>query len=187
MENLEKFEWLLEKRSYSELTEEERQWVKNFVSSEFEYESLRKVNSHLDNYFSDKDKIVPSSKVWRAIKSHITLAKRSSEKSYWIAAPMPAYATLILLIVVCASSWYGGARYSSPIVTTRQILQRVDTVFITSKPDTVIRERIIYLKANSAPASLQVSNKYTEDVSPKKGVNMKEKENLEELLVSGSR
>ena len=77
MENLEKFEWLLEKRSYSELTEEERQWVKDFVSSEFEYESLRKVNSHLVNYFSDKDKIVPGSEVWTTIKCDIALAKRS--------------------------------------------------------------------------------------------------------------
>lgn len=187
MENLEKFEQLLQKHSYSKLTEEEKQWVKNFVSSEFEYESLRQVNSQLTNYFSDKNKLAPDSKVWATIKEDIPQAKRYSERSYWIAAPMPAYAALMVLILVSVLSWYGGVRYSSPKEYTQQKMPRVDTVFIASKPDTVVRERIIYVKANSLPAVIQVSKIRTEDVPPKRGVNMKEKENLEDLLVSGSR
>ncbi|QLH32674.1 MAG: hypothetical protein HWD62_09835 [Cyclobacteriaceae bacterium] len=52
---------------------------------------------------------------------------------------------------------------------------------LTSKPDTIFRERIIY---KDRPIVLSTSNRQPE-VPNAKGVSMKEKEELDKLLVSG--
>jgi hypothetical protein len=187
MENFENFEQLLLQRSYAELTEDEKQWVNLFVDSEAEYESLRQTNHQMRNYFSNKAVLIPSPKVWTAIKSDLALAKKPSSRSYWLSTPLPAYATLSLLVAVGVLCWYGGSNFNSPKVPESQIVTRIDTVFIASKPDTIVRERIVYLKATPAPAIIQASTSQSQDVPATKGINMKEKEELERLLVSGSR
>ncbi len=187
MEKFEKFERLLLERSYGELTEDEKQLVKLFVESETEYESLRKTNQQLSNYFSEKTNLWPSPKVWTAIKSDLAMAKKSASRSYWLSTPMPAYATLTLLLAVGVLCWYGGSNFNSLKEAESQIVTRIDTVYIASKPDTVVRERIVYLKASPSPAIIQVSTNQPLAVPATKGINMKEKEELERLLVSGSR
>jgi hypothetical protein len=186
MENLEEFEELLRQHSYGELTDNEKQWVTQFISSEAEYESLRQADQQLKHYFADKRKLTPSPKIWAAIKNDLAQNKESAS-GYWLNTPIPAYATLILLIVVGIFSWYGGGNYNSTTVYAPKVITQIDTVFIASKPDTIVQERIIYLKANPAPAITQTSTKQSQDVPYTKGINMKEKEELERLLVSGSR
>jgi hypothetical protein len=187
MENLEEFEELLRQHSYGELTDNEKQWVSNFVSSETEYESLRKTNQQLSNYFSEKTNLTPSPKVWTAIKSDLAMAKKSASGGYWLSTPLPAYATLTLLLAVGALCWYGGSNFNSLNEAESQIVTRIDTIYIASMPDTVVRERIVYVKANPAPAIIQASTNQPQAVPAMKGINMKEKEELERLLVSGSR
>lgn len=186
MENLEEFEELLRQRSYGELTESEKQLVIQFISSEAEYESLRQADQQLKHYFADKRKLTPSPKIWAAIKNDLAQNK-SSAPVYWLNTPIPTYATLVLLMVVGIFCWYGGSNYNSTTVYEPKIVTQIDTVFIASKPDTIVRERIIYLKASPAPAITQASTKQSQDVPYAKGINMKEKEELERLLVSGSR
>jgi hypothetical protein len=101
---------------------------------------------------------------------------------------MPAYASLVLMVCVGALGWLAGSNYSSMNqVSVKQVIKQVDTVYLATRPDTVIREKIIYLKPEApAPPSLQVSSKTLPNSQPIKGVNMKDKEELETLLVSGS-
>jgi hypothetical protein len=186
MENFEEFEELLRQRSYAELTDNEKQWVTQFISSEAEYESLRQADKQLNHYIADTRKLTPSPKIWAAIKNDIAQNKKAA-KGYWLNTPVPAYATFLLLMVVGLFSWYGGSNYNSTTVYAPKVIAQIDTVFIASKPDTIVRERIIYLKASPAPAITQTSTKQSQDVPYTKGINMKEKEELERLLVSGSR
>ena len=68
-----------------------------------------------------------------------------------------------------------------------RIKHEVDTVRIASKPDTVVRNRIIYVQSPMARPVLQTVNtvKPVAEI-PAKGINMKDKEALERLLVSRS-
>ncbi len=186
MENFEEFEELLRQRSYAELTENEKQWVTQFISSEAEYESLRQADRQLNHYVTATRKLTPSPKIWAAIKNDIAQNKKAA-KVYWLNTSIPAYATLVLLMVVGIFSWYGGSNYNSTTVYEPKIVTHIDTVFIASKPDTIVRERIVYLKTYPTPAIIQASTKRLENMPATKGINMKEKEELERLLVSGSR
>jgi hypothetical protein len=60
-----------------------------------------------------------------------------------------------------------------------------DTIYVASKPDTIFTEKVVY---KNRPIIL-TRNPRTMDVNKsieKNGINMKEKEELEKLLVSGT-
>ena len=183
MENDERFEHLLQHYSYKELNDEDRQVTRHFVSSEEEYEALRKTTGRINHYFSEEKKTFPRSEVWEKIKS----TWRGSDKTayHWTKTPMPAYAAALALIAAGSIGWYAGSYYHAPN-NSLQITQQVDTVFVSVRPDTVVRERVIYVKDQSPPTLLQVVGKNPEATPASRGVNMKEKEELEKLLVSGS-
>jgi hypothetical protein len=82
----------------------------------------------------------------------------------------------------------GGASFKPKTLHVENIRKQTDTVFIASKPDTIIRERIVYVKTPATAPALQTAKSVQFiPVETSKGVNMKEKEELEKLLVSGSR
>lgn len=181
MENSDRFEQLLKQRSFKELSEEDKNFALQFVNSEEEYESLRGVDIELKRFFERKGELVPHKSTLARIK-----ASRAKEKPspFWIQTSIPAYATALLILVVGAAAWWGGARFSSEKVIVERMIPKIDTVLIASKPDTVIRERIIYVPSN--PVKLVSTESTKAEPSANKGVNMKEKEELEGLLVSGS-
>jgi hypothetical protein len=187
MKDYEKFELLLQQYSYQELTAEDKQLVQQFVSTEEEYESLRVADQSLHSFFGKKMEISPSPKIWHRIKGSRT--GPPVQRYYWINKPLPVYATLLLLLGVGSLCWIIGSRYPmTDKVSVMETKLQVDTVFIASKPDTVVRERVIYLERPSQVAPVRTtSNKDLQDHPVTKGINMKEKEELENLLVSGSR
>jgi hypothetical protein len=187
MDNYEKFEQLLVQHSFKELSPEEMMVARSFINSEEEYESLRLTHEKLNSYFSKQTKISSNPETWRKIKSTWKESSMPVHRYHWIKTPMPAYATLLLVVSVGLVGWYSGSRFSSPKIHVQQVKSQVDTVFIASKPDTVVQERIIYLKSESqATPSLGVASRMVSDHPTTKGVSMKEKEELERLLVSGS-
>ena len=187
MENYDRFEQLLQQHSFKDLSAEELQLVMGFVKSEEEYESLRQAEMQLNANLLKQTALSPAANVWKRIKRSRAESSAKSPQYFWVNAPVPAYATFLLLIGVGVLGWYAGSNYSPSKVLVNQIQPRVDTVFIASKPDTVVREKIIYLNRQVMPPSvIQASVKHQHDNPTVKGVTMKEKEELEKLLVSGS-
>ena len=187
MENYDRFEHLLEQRSFKELSAEELQVVMEFVKSEEEYESLRQADLQMNAHLVRQTKLSPGTHVWKQIKKSRYESSVKSPQYFWMNAPVPAYATLLLLISVGALGWYAGSNYSSSKNLVNQVKRRVDTVFIASKPVTVVREKIIYINRQVMPSVvIQASVKNHQENPTAKGVTMKEKEELERLLVSGS-
>ncbi|MBY0432897.1 MAG: hypothetical protein K2U26_02180 [Cyclobacteriaceae bacterium] len=185
MEEIDRMEWLLKQYAYSELSESDRAWVHAFVQSEDEYEALRKVNHLLKA--TVKTDVAPSPEVWREIRALAAPQKTPSIFERWLHYPMPSYAAMIAVICVATLAWIGGASSRQPLLVER-ISQRVDTVYIPTKPDTIFRSKIVYVNV-----PIRVQQKDVEPTKPMdqntlvtRGVTMKEKEELGKLLVSGS-
>jgi hypothetical protein len=188
MEKYEELEQLLRQYSFKELSTEDKQVVQRFVHSEEEYESLRHAAQQLEAHFG-KSELTPGPHVWRRIKKTWEEDSSYVRSTYWAKTPLPAYVAVLLLIGVGSVCWIGGSRYASiNQISVKQTAPQADTVYIATKPDTVVRERVIYVERESqfAPTS-PVANTGLQHHPALKGINMKEKEELERLLVSGSR
>lgn len=180
MEDLDRFEQLLKQHSFKKLNENEKDFVLQFISSEEEYESLRNADVELKRFFDQKAELRHSKDVWLKIKQ--TRAEKMPVREVF-RQNIPAYAFVLLLLIVGAASWLGGAKFGSKQILVEKIVSRVDTIRITSKPDTIVKEKIIYLQ----PATVSIVSRQLEDEPARpKGVNMKDKEELERLLVSGT-
>jgi len=188
MEKYEKLEQLLQQYSYKELSAEDKQVVQQFVHSEEAYESLRHAAQQLDAHFG-KLELTPGPQVWRRIKKTWEEDSAHVRSNHWVKTPLPANVAVLLLIGVGSLCWIGGSRYTSTNqISVRPAAPQADTVYIATKPDTVVRERVIYVERKSQFArTLPVANTVLQDHPASKGINMKEKEELEKLLVSGSR
>jgi hypothetical protein len=182
MENREKLEQLLEHYSYEELADEERAWVNTFSSQE-EYEALRLLNKHLD--FSYKQKTKPRPETWKKIKTYQRANNRELRVFEWFKYPVPLYVQAAMLVAVGTLFFWIGSSYNSNTIFLDRTLTKVDTVFVPTKADTVFKQKIVYIKVvvPSNP-SFEIEPDHKAVVS--KGVNMKDKEELEKLLVSGS-
>jgi len=77
--------------------------------------------------------------------------------------------------------WLGQSEKPMSLTKIEQVLVR-DTIYVATKPDTVVREKIIY---RDRPVILTTTNPQNETPITK-GVSMKEKEDLDKLLVSGT-
>jgi hypothetical protein len=192
MEHYEQFEQLLQHRSFKELNAGELLLAKRFITTEEEYESLRRVTQQLHAVAGhDKESgLTPDPHIWKRIKHTNALSAQKQSGYFWMRTTMPVYATVVLLVIVGSLCWYGGSIASAANTIATQPTLVKDTVFMASKPDTIVREKIIYAKreiilTSTAPTTT-ASTQQTETAIPTKGVTMKEKEELEELLVSGS-
>ncbi len=183
MEDLNRFEQLLKQCSFKSLNEEERSFVFQFISSEEEYESLRSAEIELKKFFDAKVDLNPRKETLLRIKQS-RAEKIIPTQSFWLRPTVPAYAMALLMIVVGVAGWWSGAKFGSEEVLVEKIVPRIDTIRIASKPDTIIKEKIIYVP--SQPITLVVNQAKENETVTAKGVNMKDKEELERLLVSGS-
>lgn len=182
MEELNRFEHLLKQRSFKSLSVEEKEFVFQFISSEDEYESLRNTETELQIFFERQQKLQPRAETLVRIKQsraeHVV-----SQQGFWARPVVPAYAVALLIIVVGALGWWSGTKFGSEKVMVEKIVSRTDTIRVASKPDTIIKEKRVYLPS---PKVILASKPETKEEVTVKGVNMKEKEDLERLLVSGS-
>ena len=183
MEDLNRFEQLLKQRSFKNLDEEEKNFVFQFIRSEEEYESLRNAEVELKTFFERKPELVPRKETLLKIKQS-RAQMTTSPQSFWLRPAVPAYTMVLLMLGVGVLGWWSGTRIGSEKVLVEKIVPRVDTIRIESKPDTIVKEKIIYLP--SQPVTIVSHQPEKNETVTAKGVNMKDKEELERLLVSGS-
>lgn len=183
MENeLDRFETLLRQHAYEALSQEEKEWVKQFVASADEYESMRRTSQELEKHFASSPSTVPDVAVLTSLQKHFHLKKEESRiESRW---SVPAWAAMLALVVAGGSGWYAGTRTGPREVYVERIVAKTDTLLVASRPDTVLVERVVY---RNVPAMIpvSVSQPAPAKTPAAKGINMKEKEELEKLLVSG--
>ncbi|CAN5394857.1 hypothetical protein BH10BAC4_BH10BAC4_24960 [soil metagenome] len=124
----------------------------------------------------------------KSLKSIIRKEQRGAFAWYnLIQLKVPAYVTALLVIFSGMVGWIGLPVGKKEIATLPPV--KSDTIFVT-KVDTVFKERIVYRQPvnviaaslkKGEPAELQQKSKPTSV-----GVSMKDKEELNKLLVSGS-
>ncbi|MBI3219714.1 MAG: hypothetical protein HYZ44_09400 [Bacteroidetes bacterium] len=188
MESIDQIEKLLQSRSYQELTVAEKEIVNTVIDSEEEYEEMRRVNFSLGE-LKHQPPVLESSDVWTKIKS-AWKATRTVSNYQWYAKPIPSYAAAAVIILVGSIAWFLGSMSHQPLILEKPTLQR-DTVFLAAKPDTIIKEKIVYrtivehVKENSQ--LVDQTNSTDKIINTQRGVTMLDKDELGKLLVSGSR
>src|SRR5258708_4273222 len=182
MEELSRFEHLMKQRSFKSLSEEEKEFAFQFISSEDEYESLRNAELELRVFFERQQKLQPRVETLVRIKQS-RAGHFVSQPGFWVRPAVPAYAVALVIVVVGAIGWWSGTRFGSEKVMVEKIVSRTDTIRVASKPDTIIKEKIVYFPS---PKVILASQPETKETGAARGVNMKDKEELERLLVSGT-
>jgi len=185
MEHMEwdKLEDLLKKKSFQELSIDEKAWVMDFFESEQEYEQFRNTELFLKN-LSDSKALSPEKRIFTALKSEM---KRKHETvAVWWNFSVPAYASALLVLGFTAFGWWIGQTKPAEIV--ERVVVKSDTVFVSSKPDTVFIQKIVIQKPQEAFYSVTESNSVLQSITTpaNHGVSMKDNEELESLLVSGN-
>jgi hypothetical protein len=175
-------ESLLETKSFTELTDEEKLLVIQVLGSEEEYHNLRKIGQAL---VGNKADLSPDPRVLLKVKNAYA-SKHQAEAWYstiW-RAQVPAYAMAIPLLVL--SVMYFLMDHRDPIETQPITLIRRDTI-VTKRIDTVFIERQVvrFVKEKSKTEYVVAKNDQPGETNVE-GVSVKEKEELEQLLVSGS-
>lgn len=178
--NQDKLSHLLRSTAWHELSESDRQWVSTLVSGEAEYEALRYAEIELLRHFAGSD-IQPDEQLLHDLKNRI------NPEASAVTRPLPYYSLGIAAALLIAFGWWMGIQWNQQPQTIMPVASRVDTVFITKQPDTVWRDRVVYQKILVAAADSSRMEPVVQRNVPetRRGVSMKEKEELEKLLVSG--
>jgi hypothetical protein len=187
--DIDRLDNLLGSKTWNELTAEEKTFVIEELGSEEQYNALRKVSLALVH--TPKADLSPDPSIEKALKKK--LKEKHSTATLWQSVfqfKVPAFASALLLILTAASSWHFGNKFSTQTEPAPRIVHVTDTVYVKSAADTVIVERVQYryIQTKQEPDHAfsivnQVKQASTEDA---KGINMKEKEELDNFLVSGS-
>jgi len=183
-----KLEGLLVSKSFDALTPDEKIFVLEELGSEERYHAMQKIDQALKKITVD---VSPDPAIIRSLQHRMKRSASRSGIASMLGARFPAYATVLLIVLFSAVSWWAGRSRSKEM---SRIVERVriDTVYLTAKADTLYRDRIIYreVKVSSKPAQkvFKVAGNPTNEKPGEKavGVNMKEQKELEMLLVSGS-
>jgi hypothetical protein len=181
-ENARRIEDLLESRSFHELTIEEREFVLRELGSEEVYASLRKISEAL---VAEKADLSPDPLI--LAKLHQQLKRTRQEQSLLreiITYKVPAYAVAPLILLMVTVMYLSFDR--QPLIEKEPVyVSKVDTVYVASPRDTVVIERVV-VKYQSHPEKKVSDYAVVRNVEESEGVSMKDKEELESFLVSGS-
>lgn len=183
--DLEKLELLMQNKPYSELNHDEKEWVNQWVESASEYDRLRKSETQMRQYFHDTRINPPALATVTLLTNHLKKKTRAQQVGMWWQFK-PSLSAWSLAILFGCLGWWIGQSTTSPVVKqgarTSAIIH--DTIYIASQPDTVFTEKIIY---KDRSVILTKNNRESKNAaSESHGINMKEKEELEKLLVSGT-
>jgi hypothetical protein len=182
---VEKMEQLMRNKSYDELNSEEREWVNQWIDSLEEYELLRKSEIQIRQYLQKERVNPPDQKVLTHLTSRLRLKSAASTEMGWTLKP-----SWSVLLVACffgfAGWWIGNSTSANnPVNALQQVVIR-DTIYRASKPDTIVIEKVIYRDRPVILTKSVDNDKSNQNPSQPDGINMKEKEELEKLLVSGT-
>lgn len=185
MNRAEKLEELLSSKPFDKLTASEKELVLSELESEEQYEAMRKIGITLAKKTAD---LSPDPQILISLQRRMGDGKKASVIYEMLSWQAPAYMTVLLIGVFSAVTWFI-SKEQEGITTLPITLVKTDTVYLASKPDTVFREKIIYRYPKLKTSTLQRVTK-TETIPQQRdvtGVNMKAYEELENLLVSGSK
>jgi hypothetical protein len=192
MKNEEELESIIRQKDFAALTGEERELVLQTIGSEEEYETIRKIELAVSGE-KLRSTLEPHAQTLRALQQRMKKHSGSFEWSDIFQVKVPAYVAVLAALAISVIIF--SLRSSSPaerlsLKRANVPLTRVDTVYIT-KTDTVIRERIVYRQVNqSRQVSIPLKSTPEAPVHQRQpsaaGFSMKEKEELNKLLVSGS-
>lgn len=180
---------LLREKNFPMLTASEREIVLRAFDSEEEYEAVRKIELSINSGIH-KSTLEPRPETIQALKQ--SMGQSVFDWRFIFQVKVPAYAAVVVVLISCLIVYFvsaGERNVHAPNTPVTEIATAhgIDTVYIT-KTDTIVRERIVYRSMNLV-STPKLTN--AEALVPVKqpvgsGVNMKEKEELNKLLVSGS-
>lgn len=184
-EKEQKLERLLDEKSFDQLTHEEREMVLQEFGSEEQYRLARKIGQALVKL---KTGLSPDPWVLASLKDQTKLRRRPSVWTNFFQAQVPAYVMAGACLIIVFLAWWLRPVATPPSIAVRMVR---DTVYLTTTPDTVYRRKIVYRYRYryinvAAPSPTSSDPGVVEPVATSAGVTMKDKEELEKLLVSGS-
>jgi hypothetical protein len=181
--NEEKIEDLINRCSFDDLTVEEKELVLAVLGTEDQYHALRKICVLFQNS-TQKSAVRPAPGILTLLKNRLSQSRReASVFSRIFQIRIPAYAAFLLMIVSSTLVAMLAMNTVGKKTASEMLNIKGDTVYLT-RMDTVFRERIV-VKYVHPPAATPVV--VTASLTPdgKLGVSMKEKEELDNFLVSG--
>ena len=187
-EEEERMERLLSETTFERLAVEEREWVIRMLGSEEKFSALQKVEHALSGP-ELRSNLEPEKRVLDSLKR--TMQSKSQNEPAWysfLSMKVPAYVTALLVIFSSGVAGWITKNSQTPKIIAGETIIKSDTVYV-SKIDTVFRERVIYRQASTAPLSInemQTARALEKAAPVSTGVSMKDKEELNKLLVSGS-
>jgi hypothetical protein len=186
MNELDKLERLLQDKNFASLTTEEKTWVSQWIESEAEYENMRRSESKIRQHFINTAEFIPEPSGLNELKAN--LRKRTNQSLNWWQIKVPAWSTILVSLCFGVVAWWLTSSGDQVVTQPQKLVTSIvyDTVYVTTKPDTIFIQQVVY---RERPVLLTKSIKQLESKNsvPSSGINMKEKEELENLLVSGSR
>lgn len=174
----EDFEKIVSEKSYSELTPRELKIVSQFISGQQAYEAFRLSGSKMKNWFHENPVTNEQPESLQQLKR--AFRQQQPEKVYSVRKVWVGYAMVAMSFGLLG--WWLGKSEAAAVVTTVDKIMVHDTVYLAAKPDTVFREKIIYRDRSI----ILTTGQRPPEASASRGVSMKEKEELDKLLVSGS-
>jgi len=173
------FERLVSEKRYSELSGDELKLVNQFIATEQEYDAFRMSGIDMKRWFRENPVVGVTDKTFSGLKQEFKRAHRPHVNfSWWKVTVGYAVAAIVFGF---GGWWLGQSEKPTSLTRIEQVLVR-DTIYVATKPDTVVREKVIY---RDRPFIL-TTTKQQNETPITKGVSMKEKEELDKLLVSGS-
>jgi len=186
MKPTEKIEELLSTKSFDSLTPEEQAFVIHELGSPSEYEALRKVGAGLS---AKVDSPTPNPRILKNLQHLMQEKKPSAFPVFQL--KVPAYVSAMLIIFFSSIAWIAAKTTSTE--TEPLAVVKTDTIFLTQKADTIYREKVVYRYRYAAmkkyfPEEITTRTSPVAEQPVESGsINMKEQEELEALLVSGSK
>lgn len=185
IKNIARLEKLLDAKDFDSLTPEEKQFVLKELGSAAQYALMKKVGEAL---VSEKVGLLPDPLVHQKLKETLCLQRPSIWKRM-ASVQLPAY-VVILLMMISAAIMGVVVQPSKPSIVVSRIVT-TDTLFVPVKPDTVFVDRVVIkfvpTKVREQKTySVAKTNFESSDPVVTESVNMKEKEELDNLLVTGS-
>jgi hypothetical protein len=177
---IEKLESLLARKSFEDLDAGEKEFVLEQLESADEYTSMYELNQHLKASVPPK----PHPRILASLQRRLRDREEKRFSLQWLLrakVPAPAFYIAVLGLIVAILI----ERPADPPKSITYIER--DTVLVSALPDTVFVERIVYKStpAVAKPTEVAVSSTPSKKETAE-GVSMRERQELEILLESGS-
>lgn len=179
-----KLEMLIYSKEWNELTNEEKEFALQHVDSVEQYTALRKISLSLENF--PKLQFSEDPQVLKSLKSAFRKKHQPSLERF-LHFRTPGLATILLLVLAAGIGWYFGQQSTGTAAKASiEFITKTDTVYLKTAADTVYLNKVVYRYLPEPSIKKPVFSVVKSNVIESKGVSMKEKEELDNLLVSGS-